>query len=292
MYIDLGIQLEIDMSEERKVSLTDLTVTVIRTIKRNFRLFVSVILFFTLLGVIYSLVKQKEYKTHFTAYSSILKNEHPSHIYEALNVYVKEGQAEKLSELLQIDVETARAIRKIKANKTEGITEKDRIPIGMPRFEVNLFTVEIRTSNPVDYVALQKGCYYYLANTSFVKSKIKYQKERIKNSLALVDSQLVHLNNAQKEMVLNLESNRQRPDKSLTVIGSEVAYPNGMIELIKYREGLEKSLETSVPMVVVQDIIQTNKPISEKLLIWAVSLGIGLVLSLLALFFREILNKA
>ena len=129
-------------SSENKISLTELTLLVLRVLKRNLLLFVLIILIPFLAGVVYSYVKTPKYKTYFTAYSSVIKNEHTPAVFKALNKYVKEGQFEALSDIMGISVEDASALREIKAFKTEGVTEKDFIPDGMPRFEVNIFTVD------------------------------------------------------------------------------------------------------------------------------------------------------
>jgi len=279
------------MEEEQKLSLTDLTVTFVRVIKRNFILLFSVVSIFIILGVLYSFYRASEYKTHFTAYSSILKNEHPTHIFDALNSYLKEGQYERLATFLDLDIETAQKIRKIEAFKTQGITEKDRIPLGMPRFEVNLFTVEITTSAPIDFNAFQTGCSHYLLTSSFVGMKIKNQIKRINREIGVVDSQLALIEAAQKELILSMRKGREDGKTNLNVIGSDIAFPKGTLELIQYRDNLLQSLETSVPMIVVQDIIETKKPSRGKAEVWLISLIAGLILGLLAVFFREILKK-
>ena len=94
---------------------------------------------------------------------------------------------------------------------------------------------------------------------------------------------------SQKALVNAIE-NEQGSDK-IKIIGSQVAYPEGTTILLERRRNIETVLLDNVPMTVVQDIVETKKPVDQSLIIWSSAFGLGLVLSIVVVFIRELLRK-
>lgn len=274
------------MLEEKNVSLTGLTVTYFKVLKRNFLVFALSMAIIMGLGIAYNAKLPPKYKTQFTAYSTIIKNEHAKDLFGALNIYMKEGQFEKIAELLEIDIKDAEVLRAFTAYKSDGITVKDAIPEGMTLFEVNLFTIEIHSVAPYNYMAVQEGFKNYLLKSEFVKSKIESSKKRIAREIEIIDTHISRLNTTQDEVIKQLQG---RSD--LKMIGTQHTSPVGIHELVELRGELTYEREMISPMMPVQNIIETNEPEGQTALVLLVFLGAGLILTNLLLFVIEVIRR-
>lgn len=257
-----------------EIDLTELMVKMRNVLVRNTILITILIVSGLVLGYVYYQLKPFIYQSTIVIQSKILDEPLLKVINENLTRRIEERNYNALSTTLNVSPEIAENIRTI---SIEPAAEDNKAPMSF-----YLITVEAASNG--HWNALKHGVVGYLANNAYVEKRINLQKERYRNLMGKLDTEIRQLDS----LKMQLSSPEESGNNQFVVMNPSDVYST-LISLHKQRQQYKEELELNTAVEVVENFEAYQQPISPRL-VRSMGLGalIGLLLSFFIIIAREI----
>ncbi|MDX2196362.1 MAG: hypothetical protein NW207_08085 [Cytophagales bacterium] len=264
--------------ELKLISIIRLTLI---SIKRNLMVLISMFLVITIFAISQFISEKTIYKSTLIANSEILKNEYNTLLFNTLNGLIKEKNHKKLSELLNLNLDICKDIVEIKS------TSVDMSHYGNDEIKLtNTFKIEILVLNTKNLSSIQKAFIHYIQNNNFVKKKVELSEIYYKKLLIKAEQEIGIMDT----IIINLT--KQITNNKSQYIGDIAKNNTEIIDLYEKKLLLENSLSLLNEVLVIQDFIAYNNPVSPDVKIYiAVYSAIYLLCATLFILIRELISQ-
>lgn len=261
-----------------EIDLGRIFIKFILILKRRYIILLTTATLGLILGIYFYVVQQPVYESRMTISSTLLNANNSSNLIETIDLLVKDGNHEMVSQKLQIPVDQVIKLAGLSVEKgTEGV--QDQTP--------NIFHIEARVTDNNILGPLQSGITYYLENTEFVKRRVDLRKETINA-----------LREKLKAEIQDLEALKARVNNNF-MTGNEGANTVIMDPASIYKQAItmyESELELKTQLAFVENVqvidgfTVFNKRISPRIRQIGYWLFGGLLLGIMLVFVFEIID--
>ena len=158
----------------------------------------------------------------------------------------------------------------------------------------NGFYIDVRVTDNAILDTLQKGIVYGFANGNYIKERLSYKRDRLKEMIAKLNIEILKLD-SNKEAVENIIQGKEKPSSSLIVDGSSINR-----QLIDMNEKLlywQEELNFTNGIQVLQGFSKFDKPIGPKLLVllvlgWIGSFALAYIYALISSLNRKLKSRS
>jgi capsular polysaccharide biosynthesis protein len=258
--------------EEDEIDLYELWLT----LKRRYKLLVSVMFSFILLSIVYLFLAKPVYKTEFIVKlpKGLTSPQETRDIIQNLENLRKENRYTELSNLLSIS--------------EEDVMEIDSISASEIKKNKNIVKITLNVYDPIIIEKLGISLLEYLNNNRFVKERIRLKRETLRFLINETNKKIKEIESVKDRIVEDLKRGKIRDigfnpvdmDRSILSLKERVKNLENQLKLLR---GYEIAVNPVVPE-------KPSKP--KKTLILAVSLVSGLFLGIFLVFFVEWIENA
>jgi hypothetical protein len=207
----------------------------------------------------------KVYDSRMVVHSYILSNQEHVEIIDNWNNLLKRHEYTAMAEIFNCPEDFVRKIKKIEATEIQKVFTATN-PSG--------FYIDVNVTDNSMLPELQKKIVYGIENGEYVKNRITFKKERIKEMINEIKGEIVKFDSTKAEME-KIISGKERPSSSLIIDGSNIN--RQWIDMNEKLLFFQEELNFTNGIQVLQGLSKFNKPIGPKLL---VSIILGLILFL------------
>lgn len=261
-----------------EIDLGRIFIKFILILKRRYIILLTTATLGLILGIYFYVIQQPVYESRMTISSTLLNANNSSNLIETIDLLIKDGNHDLVSQKLQIPVDQVRKLAGLSVEKgTEGV--QDQTP--------NIFHIEAQVTDNNILGPLQSGITYYLENTEFVKRRVDLRKETINA-----------LREKLKAEIQDLEALKARVNNNF-MTGNEGANTVIMDPASIYRQAItmyESELELKTQLAFVENVqvidgfTVFNKRISPRIRHIGYWLFGGLLLGIMLVFVFEIID--
>jgi uncharacterized protein involved in exopolysaccharide biosynthesis len=177
-----------------ELDLEKLFYRLILTVKRFLYLILGLVILGGLAGYFYSTLTKKVYGAKMLVSSYILTQSYTKEMADKLNLFIKEGNIQVITEKLNIPENVAKDLVSISADKAledvHLLTEEER----------NFSQINAQMTRPEGFAALEKGLLYYFEHNQYYIQKSTALKKGYLETIAAIDKEIAILDEVNKSV--------------------------------------------------------------------------------------------
>ena len=209
-------------------------------------------------------------------HSSVLTNQEEIQIIDNWDNLIKRHEYAEVSEAFHCPETILHKVKSIEGTEIQKVFSPNN---------PNGFYIDVAITDNSILDALQKGIVYGFENGDYVKARLTFKRDRLKEMIDKTNTEILKLD-SNKAAVENIIMGKEKPSSSLIVDGSSINR-----QLIDMNEKLlywQEELNFSNGIQVLQGFSKFDKPIGPKLL---VLLALGWIFSLALAYIYALINS-
>jgi hypothetical protein len=239
-----------------------------------------------LIGLGYYFTAKRIYSSKLTAESMHLSDGRILDLVGDLKRLLKDEDVKSLAIVLHLSDSAAKSIEGLETFSKIDIDENSGgADVEFKEGKGSQFSIIAKTSDYRFLPEIQAGLVRYLSENPYAKMRAEQEKEYLKNNIAEITKEIQKADSVNESILSGTIS------RSSTLVTTYGQNAQALSELYERRNRYIQELNFTMPIRVIQPFTIFTKPISPKLtLSILLSLPIGLVLGLIAVFVYDILR--
>jgi hypothetical protein len=260
--------------KDEEIDLAALFLRLWSVFKKRFRLFLIFFIVGIILGVLYYLFAPRTYKSRMIISSTVFQGPSFVIILDNLTILLKENNYEELASVLEIDLETAKKIKKIEVYSSKNYAEQefgDKVTFKEDKTTVvqqeeqkekkEEFVIEALVEENAVFEILEQGIINYINNNPAIKEVSMIKKQALNDMKNNINRQRKSLDSLQKSILAAVSRNGV---SSEVFLGEPGSMYTDMVKL--YRSEILATEELFASNInIIEKFRLYKKPYSPKL---------------------------
>jgi hypothetical protein len=192
-------------NDEDDVDLIGLVERASRYFRKYGGLYIAAIIAGVGLGILFSFVVRKEYRSQMILHSSYLTNPEQIQIVDNWSELLKRHEYDALAEIFHCRQEVVKKLSYLDAQEIQKVFTPNN---------PNGFYIDVRVEDNDILPELQSGIVYGLSNTEYIRQRTASKKENLTELMAKVDSEIKKLDSI-KATIRDIINNKEKNSSSL-----------------------------------------------------------------------------
>ena len=238
-----------------EIDLIKLFIRFINFFRKYFLVFIAALILGVSAGYLISKVSKKYYKSCMTVTTEHISVAYSADMINTLKDIANDKNYTGLARNMNISLEAARQIRKI---KTELINDELNTENDIPdRIKIMLDVFDTRY---LDTLAM--GIEYYISTNPYTVERYQVFKQQTKDLIHKIDSEIREMDDFQKNLYSSY-TNETVPTYILRM-GDESNIQSRLIQLYKEKQSYESQLKLLKPFIIIEPFCELTKPVSSR----------------------------
>ncbi len=264
-------------STPQEIDLVVLFTRFLKFIKKYFWLFVIGLVIGMIIGFVKCKLSKPSYRSRIVATTSHISLYFAVDMINILDDLIAEKNYDQISQKLGIEKNISEQLKKIEAKPIRDNPEKDP-----NRFEI---AVKIFDNQYLEDIAV--GLDTYISSNPYTRERYELFKSSTKELIQKIDSEIVEMDEFQKEMYLNMSDKQNQP--YILGLGDESSIQSRLVGLYKEKQALKSRLQLNRPFIIIEGFTKYIEPAVSDLMYCLIYSMIFLGLAFVFAVAKEIL---